>query len=116
MSLVPLVDKWIQEARARARGGLSPRSELAYRQDVAALARRIADAAGYPLAERPDPATGENLAKAQLARITVEDLTVRNIEASPTPLSAGKRKCPDAYTRTCRWRRVMLTPGAHLPW
>ncbi len=30
-------------------------------------------------------------------------------------LSAVKRKCRVAYTWTCRSRRVMLTPGAHLP-
>ncbi len=116
MSLVPLVDEWIQEARARARRGLSPRSELAYRQDVAALARRIADAAGYPPAERPDPATAENLAKAQLARVTVEDLTVRNIEAVVSVLVAEKKAAATRARMLAAWRSFArwLVRAGHL--
>lgn len=117
MSLVLLVEKWIQETRAHARRGLSPRSEIAYRQDVAALARRIADRLGYPSADHPDPANAESLAKAQLGRITVEDLTAENVEVVVSVLVAEKKAAATRSRMLAAWRSFArwLVRRGHLP-
>ena len=56
--LVELVDAWVRDRRTHSRRGLSPNTEIAYRQDLAALARRIADALGYPSPEDSWPPAG----------------------------------------------------------
>lgn len=78
--LVTLFDRWVVDKRARSRRGLSPNSERAYRNDVAVLARHVADALARPVPEADDTEPRERRsANRQLRRVGLEDLTDANV-------------------------------------
>ena len=108
--LVELVDGWVRYRRSHSRRGLSPNSETAYRQDLAALARRIAEFREYPEPAEVGRRGGENVAtNRQLARIGPEDLTAEAVEEVASRLvregksAATRARMLSAWRGFCRW-------------
>src|SRR6266571_6019248 len=77
-ALAALVDDWIRFKRTRTRRGLSVASETAYRADLAAVARRVADRLRRPtpeeLAERGVGSDVRHLSRLRLADLTDDNL------------------------------------------
>jgi site-specific recombinase XerD len=114
-ALSDLVDDWIRFKRTRTRRGLSVASETAYRADLAAVARRVADDLGRPLPPEPDdrklaPVTRE------LARLGLADLTEDNLGTAFASLveegyaAATRQRMLAAWRGWCRW----LARSGHL--
>src|ERR1700716_4009766 len=73
-----LVDDWIRFKRTRTRRGLSVASETAYRADLAAVARRVADDLHRPVPEEPEDQKLSPVAR-ELSRLRLDDLTEDNL-------------------------------------
>ena len=113
--LARLVDDWIRYKRTRTRRGLSVASEAAYRADLAAVARRVADALSRPVPAEP---VGERLPTAlrELSRLSLPDLTEENLGTAFASLveegyaSASRQRMLAAWRGWCRW----LAQSGHL--
>jgi len=106
--VVELVDAWVRDRRTRSRRGLSPNSEIAYRQDLAALARRIADFRGYPVSEVVPASAGTKELNAvtnrQLARIQPGDLTADALEEVASELVREDKSAATRARMLSAWR------------
>jgi site-specific recombinase XerD len=115
-SLSALADDWIRFKRTRTRRGLSVASETAYRADLAAVARRVADDLGRDAYEA---VVGEEVppASRQLGRLSLEDLTEDNLGMAFASLveedyaAATRARMLSAWRGWCRW----LAHSGHLP-
>ena len=114
-SLSALVDEWIRFKRTRTRRGLSVASETAYRSDLAAVARRIADGLGRPVPGEPDGAPLPPATR-QLSRLDLPDLTDDNLAFAFAALveegyaAATRQRMLAAWRGWCRW----LARSGHL--
>lgn len=105
--LVEFVDDWVRFRRTHSRRGLSPNSEIAYRQDLAGLARRIATLRGYPAplpltpADRLVPNATTN---AQLARVLPFDLTSDAVEEVASELVREGKSAATRARMLSAWR------------
>ncbi|HYR63590.1 MAG TPA: tyrosine-type recombinase/integrase [Actinomycetota bacterium] len=114
-ALPDLVDDWIRFKRTRTRRGLSVASETAYRADLAAVARRVADALGRPVPEDPED---HKLAavRRELSRLGLDDLTEENLATAFASLveegyaAATRQRMLAAWRGWCRW----LARSGHL--
>lgn len=108
-TLPGLADDWIRFKRTRTRRGLSVASEAAYRSDLAAVARRVADDLGRPPAEDGQP-------QDPLHRLHLEDLTEDALSDAFASLveegyaAASRARMLSAWRGWCRW----LARGGHL--
>lgn len=122
-ALPALADEWIRFKRTRTRRGLSVASEMAYRSDLAAVARRVADDLGREpaaeaMADHPGPNPGPDGAPPalQLGRLGVEDLTEDNLGMAFAALveegyaAATRARMLSAWRGWCRW----LASSGHL--
>ena len=113
--LPALVDEWIRFKRTRTRRGLSVASETAYRSDLAAVARRVAEALGRPVPEEPEGA-GLPAAARELPRLGLPDLTDENLAVAFAALveegyaAATRQRMLAAWRGWCRW----LARSGHL--
>ena len=102
-----LVDGWVRYRRTHSRRGLSPNSEIAYRQDLAGLARRIGDLRGYPTpaplttAQRQVPNATTNL---QLGRVLPRDLTADAVEEVASELVREGKSAATRARMLSAWR------------
>jgi site-specific recombinase XerD len=113
--LVELVDAWVRDRRTLSRRGLSPNTERAYRQDLAALAARIADLLGYPdpgppAADGPRAQPALNAAtNRHLCRVLPRDLTADALKAVASVLveegksPATRARMLSAWRGFSRW-------------
>ena len=109
--LVPYVEGWVRHRRVHSRRGLSANSEIAYRQDLAALARRIADFRSYPEAKPvgPGPRVPNAVTNGQLARVQPDDLTAESVAEVASQLvrenksAATRARMLAAWRGFCRW-------------
>src|SRR5439155_15961712 len=102
-SLPALVDDWIRFKRTRTRRGLSVASEAAYRSDLAAVARRIADELVRPVPEGPDGAPLPP-ATSQLSRLDLPDLTADTLAFAFAPLVEKGYAAPTRHRILAAWR------------
>lgn len=116
-----LVDEWIRFKRTRTRRGLSVASEAAYRSDLAAVARRVADELDRPPPDEPErpvePADAPRPpAAGHLSRLGLEDLTDDNLALGFAALveegyaAATRQRMLAAWRGWCRW----LVRAGHL--
>lgn len=115
-ALAGLVDDWIRFKRTRTRRGLSVASETAYRSDLAAVARRVADDLRRPVPEEPDDQRVPPVAR-ELSRLGLADLTEDNLGNAFALLveegyaAATRQRMLAAWRGWCRW----LARSGHLP-
>jgi site-specific recombinase XerD len=137
--LAALANEWIRFKRTRTRRGLSVASETAYRSDLEAVARRVADelgrepcAAGAAVAASGAAASGAITAGAatpasagretpraarELSRLALEDLTEDNLASAFATLveedysAATRARMLSAWRGWCRW----LARSGYLP-
>src|SRR3982074_1199945 len=108
-ALPTLVDDWIRFKRTRTRRGLSVASETAYRADLAAVARRVADDLHRPTPEQPEH---QKLSPGvrELSRVVLDDLTEDNLGTAFASLveegyaAATRQRMLAAWRGGGRWR------------
>src|SRR2546428_5272745 len=111
-----LVDDGIRFKRPRTRRGLSVASETAYRADLAAVARRVADDLHRPVPDEPGHQKLSPVAR-ELSRLGLDDLTEDNLGTAFASLveegyaAATRQRMLAAWRGWCRW----LAPPRHLP-
>lgn len=111
-TLPALADDWIRYKRTRTRRGLSVASEAAYRSDLAAVARRVADDLGKPA---PDPAPADGK-EDPLGRLDLSDLTEDALSDAFAALveegyaASSRARMLSAWRGWCRW----LARSGHL--
>lgn len=112
-----LADEWIRYKRTRTRRGLSVASEAAYRNDLAAVARRIADEAGREAYEVAAGDVAPPSGVQQLCRISLADLTEDSLGSAFAALveedyaAASRARMLSAWRGWCRW----LARSGYLP-
>src|SRR5260370_16761292 len=115
-ALPALVDDWIRFKRTRTRRGLSVASETAYRADLAAVARRVADELRRPVPDEPELQKLSPVAR-ELSRLGLDDLTDDNLGTAFASLveegyaAATRQRMLAAWRGWCR----RLAPPRHLP-
>ena len=114
-ALPALVDDWIRFKRTRTRRGLSVASETAYRADLAAVARRVADQLRRPVPDEPEHQKLSPVAR-ELSRLGLDDLTEDNLGTAFASLveegyaAATRQRMLAAWRGWCRW----LARSGHL--
>jgi site-specific recombinase XerD len=114
-ALPALVDDWIRFKRTRTRRGLSVASETAYRADLAAVARRVADELRRPVPDEPEHEKLSPVAR-ELSRLGLDDLTDDNLGTAFASLveegyaAATRQRMLAAWRGWCRW----LARSGHL--
>ena len=107
-ALPALVDDWIRFKRTRTRRGLSVASETAYRADLAAVARRVADELDRPVPDEPDHEKLSPVAR-ELSRLGLDDLTEDNLGGAFASLveegyaAATRQRMLAAWRGWCGW-------------
>src|SRR5882762_1481382 len=108
-ALPDLVDDWIRFKRTRTRRGLSVASETAYRADLAAVARRVADDLRRPVPEEPEDRKKLSPVVRELSRLVLDDLTEDNLGTAFASLveegyaAATRQRMLAAWRGWCRW-------------
>jgi site-specific recombinase XerD len=114
-ALPALVDDWIRFKRTRTRRGLSVASETAYRADLAAVARRVANDLDRPVPDEPEHEKLSALSR-ELSRLGLGDLTEDNLGGAFASLveegyaAATRQRMLAAWRGWCRW----LARSGHL--